>query len=76
MIMNSVARDARQLGLLVRAERRRHGLDQRTLALISNVGVSAVHRMEHGEGVRLETVFRILSALGLEVSLKSRAAAR
>jgi DNA-binding phage protein len=32
--------------------------------------------MEHGEGVRLETVFRILSALGLEVSLKSRAAAR
>jgi transcriptional regulator with XRE-family HTH domain len=64
--------DARQIGALVRQERNRQGLDQRTLALIANVGVSAVHRVEHGEGVRLETLINVLSALGLELVLRRR----
>jgi transcriptional regulator with XRE-family HTH domain len=70
------ARDAHQIGVLVREERRRQGLDQRTLALISDVGVSAVHRVEHGEGVRLDTLIKVMSALGLvlEITKRGRAA--
>jgi transcriptional regulator with XRE-family HTH domain len=70
--MESEARNARQIGLLVRDERRRQGLDQRTLALVSGVGVSAVHRVEHGEGVRLETLIKVMSALGLVITVTRR----
>lgn len=70
--MNPESDNARQIGRLVRNERRQQKLDQRTLALISNVGVSAVHRVEHGEGVRVDTLTRILSALGLELTVRRR----
>jgi len=70
--MTSESNSARAIGMLVRDERRRQKLDQRTLALISDVGVSAVHRVEHGEGVRVDTLIKVLSALGLELSLTRR----
>lgn len=58
----------------VRAERKRQGLDQRTLATIANVAVRSVHRVEQGEAtVRFDIVLRVLAALGLEVSIRSRA---
>jgi HTH-type transcriptional regulator/antitoxin HipB len=61
---------ARQLGDRVREERRRQGMDQRTLALVANVAVRSVHRVEHGEPtVRLDVVLRVLSALGLELAV-------
>jgi HTH-type transcriptional regulator / antitoxin HipB len=57
----------------VREERRRQGIDQRTLAMVANVAVRSVHRVEHGEPtVRLDVVARILAALGLELDVRSR----
>lgn len=61
------------IGKLVRAERRRHGLDQRTLAMVANVAVRSVHRIENGEEtVRMDVLLRVLTALGLELDVRSR----
>jgi len=64
---------AEQLGRRIREERRRQGLDQRTLAMVANVAVRSVHRVEHGQPtVRLDVLLRITQALGLEPDLRSR----
>lgn len=61
---------AQQLGARVREERRRQEMDQRTLALVANVAVRSVHRVERGEPtVRLDIVLRVLSALGLRLDV-------
>jgi y4mF family transcriptional regulator len=61
------------LGDTVRAERRRQGLDQATLAMVADVAVRSVHRVEHGEAtVRMDILERILHALGLELDVRSR----
>jgi transcriptional regulator with XRE-family HTH domain len=57
----------------VRDERHRQGMDQRTLAMVANVAVRSVHRVEHGEPtVRLDILTRILAALGLELEVRGR----
>lgn len=57
----------------VREERRRQGMDQRTLALVAGVGVRSVHRVEHGEPtVRLDVLMRILAALGLRLQVRGQ----
>jgi HTH-type transcriptional regulator / antitoxin HipB len=62
---------AQRLGRRIRDERRRQSMDQRTLALVANVAVRSVHRIEHGEPrVRLDVVLRVLSALGLRFELR------
>lgn len=62
---------SQQIGQRVRSERRRQGMDQRTLALVANVGVRSVHRVEHGEPtVRLDVLTRILTALGLGLDVR------
>jgi HTH-type transcriptional regulator / antitoxin HipB len=62
---------AQRLGARVREERRRQGMDQQTLALVANVAVRSVHRVEHGEPtVRLDIVLRVLSALGLRLDVQ------
>jgi y4mF family transcriptional regulator len=62
---------AQRLGARVHEERRRQGMDQRTLALVANVAVRSVHRVEHGEPtVRLDVVLRVLSALGLRLDVQ------
>ena len=72
MQMKSLA--AERIGERVLAERRRQGLDQQTLAMIANVAVRSVHRVEHGEAtVRLDVLLRILQALGLELDVHGRA---
>ena len=38
-----------EIARLVRAERRRQGMDQQTLALVANVAVRSVHRIEHAQ---------------------------
>lgn len=61
---------AQELGARVREERRRQAMDQRTLALVANVAVRSVHRVERGEPtVRLDIVLRVLSALGLRLDV-------
>ena len=63
----------RVIGERVREERRRQGMDQRTLALVANVAVRSVHRIEHGEPtVRLDILLRVLAALGLTMDVSSR----
>jgi y4mF family transcriptional regulator len=72
--MSASASIPQEIAARVRAERKRQGLDQRTLATIADVAVRSVHRVEQGEAtVRFDIVLRVLAALGLEVSIRSRA---
>jgi HTH-type transcriptional regulator / antitoxin HipB len=58
----------------VRDERRRQGMDQRTLAMVADVAVRSVHRIEKGEQtVRLDILLRVLTALGLRLTVRTRA---
>ena len=55
-----------RIAQMVREERRRQGLDQRTLALVANVAVRSVSRIENAQPtVRLDVLLRVLAALGL-----------
>ena len=48
-------------------------MDQQTLALVANVAVRSVHRIEHSEEtVRLDTLLKVLGALGFELSVHRR----
>jgi transcriptional regulator with XRE-family HTH domain len=61
---------SQRIGQRVRDERRRQGMDQRTLATVANVAVRSVHRVEHSEPtVRLDVLTRILGALGLKLDV-------
>ncbi len=64
---------SKRIGRHVREARRRQGIDQAKLALVANVAVRSIHRVENGEPtVRLDVVTRILSALGLELEVRHR----
>lgn len=68
--MNASESTSQKIGQRVRDERRRQDIDQRTLAMVANVGVRSVHRVEHGEPtVRLDVLTRILAALGLHLDV-------
>jgi transcriptional regulator with XRE-family HTH domain len=67
---------AKLIGRQVRAERRRQGMDQAMLAMVANVAVRSVYRVEHDEPtVRFDILLRILGALGLGLEVKSRSEA-
>jgi HTH-type transcriptional regulator / antitoxin HipB len=69
--MQGTGSTSEEIGRRVRSERRRQGMDQRTLALVANVGVRSVYRVEHGEPtVRLDVLTRILTALGLGLDVR------
>lgn len=71
--MNRSDTTSQRIGQRVREERGRQGMDQRTLAIVANVGVRSVHRVEHGEPtVRLDVLTRILAALGLRLGVHGR----
>jgi y4mF family transcriptional regulator len=71
--MNASESTSQKIGQRVRDERRRQDIDQRTLAMVANVGVRSVHRVEHGEPtVRLDVLTRILAALGLHLDVHGR----
>jgi HTH-type transcriptional regulator / antitoxin HipB len=73
VIMQMQDDTSRRIGQCVREERRAQGLDQRTLALIANVAVRSIHRVEHGEStVRLDVLTRVLQALGLRIDVQGR----
>lgn len=70
--MESV-RSPRQLGLLIRNERIRRHLSQQQLADLSGTGQKTISAIENGsEGATLETVFRLLSVLELQISFQPR----
>ncbi|HEY7933897.1 MAG TPA: helix-turn-helix domain-containing protein [Solirubrobacteraceae bacterium] len=71
--MSSDETTSKRIGRSVREARHRQGIDQAKLALIANVAVRSVHRVENGEPtVRLDVLTRILSALGLELEVRRR----
>lgn len=57
------------LGRLVRGERLRLGLDQRDVAARAGVGLSALRRLEAGQGTTVRTLLAVLAALGLTVTI-------
>lgn len=62
-----------EIATCVRQERRRQGMDQKTLALVADVGVRSVHRIENAqETVRMDILLRVLTALGLRIAIASR----
>jgi HTH-type transcriptional regulator / antitoxin HipB len=64
---------SQRIGRTVREARRRQGMDQVKLALVANVAVRSIHRVENGEPtVRLDVLMRILSALGLDLDVRRR----
>ena len=71
--MTQSVRSAGQLGVLIREERLRRGMTQQELADRSGTGQKTISRIETGnEGTSLETVFRLLAALGLEIRFSPR----
>jgi y4mF family transcriptional regulator len=64
---------SKRIGRHVREARRGQGIDQAKLALVANVAVRSIHRVENGEPtVRLDVLTRILSALGLDLEVRRR----
>jgi len=64
---------AGSLGKAVRHHRKTAGLTQLELANLAGVGKSAVFDIEKGKPtVRLETLVRVLAALNIELSWRSR----
>jgi HTH-type transcriptional regulator/antitoxin HipB len=64
---------SQRIGQAVRAERKRQGLDQHTLALVANVGERSIYRIENGEQtIRLDVLLRVLNALGLQLDVAAR----
>ena len=63
-------RSPHQLGEALRAARKQLGLTQPQLALAAGVGVRFIVDLEAGKPtLRLETVLRVIEALGGEISL-------
>jgi len=63
-------RSTQQLGQALRAARKQLGLTQSQLALAAGVGVRFIVDLEAGKPtLRLETVLRVIEALGGEMNL-------
>jgi HTH-type transcriptional regulator / antitoxin HipB len=62
-----------RIAQIVRAERKRQDLDQRTLALVANVAVRTVSRIETAQPtVQMDVLLRVLAALGLQLDVRPR----
>ena len=72
--MTRSVRTAKQLGALIREERKRRQLSQQELADLVGTGQKTISAIENGnEGATLETAFRLLAVLQLEIALSPRA---
>ena len=62
-----------QLGSFIQWERTRQNMSQHELADRAGTGQKTVSQIENGnDGAKLETVFRLLAVLGLEIQLIPR----
>lgn len=72
--MTRSVRTAKQLGTLIREERKRRNMSQQELANLVGTGQKTISSIENGnEGATLETAFRLLAVLQLEIALSPRA---
>ena len=68
-----VQSDAAALGSQVRDARKRLHMDQREVAFAANVSPRTVYAIEKGKPtVRLDMLSRVLAAVGLELTTRSR----
>ena len=71
--MESIARSARQLGALIQRHRKAQGLSQARLADLAGLRQEMVSKIETGaQGSRLATIYDLLAALDLEMTLTPR----
>ena len=63
--------DLIEIGKQIREKRKELGLDQATLAVLSNIGINALIRIERGTGnPRFDILYSVLKTLGLDIEIK------
>jgi HTH-type transcriptional regulator/antitoxin HipB len=67
-------RDNQALGRAIRQSRLKAGLTQAALGDKANLRQRTVSDVERGRGAQTETIFALLTALGLEIELSGRSA--
>ena len=71
--MTQAARNATQIGAIVRRARRKAGMSQAQLGARVGPRQATISKLERGEpATRLQTLLDVLSALGLEVLIDRR----
>ncbi len=61
------------LGFALREERKKKGLNQTELGMLVGIDQTTISKVEQGKpGTRLDTLFRLLSALDLELMLQPK----
>ena len=66
-------RSAKDLGRIIRDERRRQGMTQADLAGLADVGVTFLSQLENGkETVEMGRVIRVLTMLGIDLYAERR----
>jgi len=71
--MQNLARTPRDIGHAIREARRRKGMTQGQLASQSGVWQETISKIENGvASTKLETLFDLLSALDLEITIGDR----
>ena len=71
--MKYLARSPKEVGHAIREARKAQKLTQKELAIRSGVWQETISKIETGlSGTKLETIFDILSALELEVTIDDR----
>lgn len=68
--METIARTPLQLGNCIRERRRELGLTQEKLAAKGGIRQRTISDVETSAGVRVDTVFRTLAALDLELVIR------
>lgn len=68
-----IVRNARDLGFLISAERKRQGLTQAELAGYSGVGVTFLSQLENGKGTaEVDKALTVLATLGIDLVAQRR----
>jgi HTH-type transcriptional regulator/antitoxin HipB len=71
--MKALARDAKQIGNVIRSERKRKSLTQKQLASLAGLRQASISAIESGTpNTKLQTLLIALAALGLEFQITPR----
>ena len=65
--------NAKEIGHVIRLERKRQGLTQTKLAHYAGVGINFISQLENGKStVELDKTLRVLNALGFDIIATKR----
>lgn len=71
--MHQIVRSPKQLGTIIRRERRNRSWTQSDLAALCGLRQEFISRVEAGqEGIKLSTIYAIFAALDLELVVEQR----